>query len=205
MIVRNQEAKSDIPEFMKDMLCLTVYEAKGLEFDDVILFNFFNDSTCAGQWKLLNEVVVQQSRIRKVDREAIQHFDMLECDETALIADDHEETPINTQSVQAESDNEVTSILKLKSDRNFIDTVYRKFSQVCTELKLLYVAITRPKNFLLIFDRDSSQRKPLQEYWLKQNLIDFVSKQMAAEPASLPCHIKDALRLTNNPESKAMT
>jgi hypothetical protein len=24
------------------MLCLTVYEAKGLEFDDVILYNFFH-------------------------------------------------------------------------------------------------------------------------------------------------------------------
>jgi DNA helicase IV len=27
------------------MLCLTVYEAKGLEFDDVILYNFF----CEGE------------------------------------------------------------------------------------------------------------------------------------------------------------
>ena len=25
-------------------LCLTIYEAKGLEFDDVILFDFFADS-----------------------------------------------------------------------------------------------------------------------------------------------------------------
>ena len=159
---------------MKDMLCLTVYEAKGLEFDDVILYNFFSDSTCAGQWKLLNEVVVQQTRIKKVVREAIEQFDMLECDEPVLVADDSE--TINTQSVQDDGDTEVTTVLKLKNDRNFIDTVYRKFSQVCTELKLLYVAITRPKNFLLIYDQDCSQRKPLQEYWLKQSVIDFVSK-----------------------------
>lgn len=38
------------------MLCLTVYEAKGLEFDDVILFNFFEDSKCGSQWKLMNDV-----------------------------------------------------------------------------------------------------------------------------------------------------
>lgn len=46
IIVRDQASKEQIPEFMRDMLCLTVYEAKGLEFDDVILFNFFKDSKC---------------------------------------------------------------------------------------------------------------------------------------------------------------
>ena len=34
--------KKNLPEFMKNMLCLTVYEVKGLEFDDVILYNFFS-------------------------------------------------------------------------------------------------------------------------------------------------------------------
>ena len=41
IIVRDQHVKEQLPEFMKSMLCLTVYESKGLEFDDVILFNFF--------------------------------------------------------------------------------------------------------------------------------------------------------------------
>ena len=38
------------------MLCLTVYEAKGLEFDDVILWNFFNQDGEACNWKLLNDL-----------------------------------------------------------------------------------------------------------------------------------------------------
>jgi hypothetical protein len=39
------------------MLCLTVYEAKGLEFDDVILYNFFTDSTLAkNEWKIIKEI-----------------------------------------------------------------------------------------------------------------------------------------------------
>ena len=42
MIVREQSQKDRVPDFLKSMLCLTVYEAKGLEFDDVILYNFFN-------------------------------------------------------------------------------------------------------------------------------------------------------------------
>jgi DNA helicase IV len=39
------------------MLCLTVYEAKGLEFDDVILYNFFHlGDVQKSQWKLLNDI-----------------------------------------------------------------------------------------------------------------------------------------------------
>jgi len=41
------------------------------------------------------------------------------------------------------------------------DEVYRKYAQVCTELKLLYVAITRPKKLLLIYDSEMELRKPM--------------------------------------------
>lgn len=37
-------AKEKIPEELELALVLTVYEAKGLEFDDVLLYNFFTDS-----------------------------------------------------------------------------------------------------------------------------------------------------------------
>ena len=57
IIVREQRVKDELPEFMKSMLCLTVYEAKGLEFDDVILFNFFAMGEIrSAQWKLLQHV-----------------------------------------------------------------------------------------------------------------------------------------------------
>lgn len=43
------------------MLCLTVYEAKGLEFDDVILYNFFNSGEIqTGNWKLINDVQITE-------------------------------------------------------------------------------------------------------------------------------------------------
>jgi len=45
ILVRNQESKDKIPVMLRHALCLTLYEAKGLEFDDVILYNFFADST----------------------------------------------------------------------------------------------------------------------------------------------------------------
>ena len=56
VIVRNQAAKAKLPVFLQQALCLTVYEAKGLEFDDVILYNFFTDSTALNQWRLVGDL-----------------------------------------------------------------------------------------------------------------------------------------------------
>jgi superfamily I DNA/RNA helicase len=63
IIVRNQNAKEKLPGFLKHALCLTIYEAKGLEFDDVILFNFFTDSEAPEQWKLLDHLVVADVKV----------------------------------------------------------------------------------------------------------------------------------------------
>jgi len=57
-----------------------------------------------------------------------------------------------------EDDTEITTVLRLKDSRVQIS---RKFAQVCTELKLLYVAITRPKTVLIIYDEDTEERKPI--------------------------------------------
>lgn len=48
VIVRTQEQKNRLPPVFENMLCLTVYESKGLEFNDVIIYNFFDESE-AGQ------------------------------------------------------------------------------------------------------------------------------------------------------------
>lgn len=66
VIVRDQESKASVPDFLSNVLCLTVYEAKGLEFDEVILYNFFSDNRCGSQWKLLNEVFTEQTTVKKV-------------------------------------------------------------------------------------------------------------------------------------------
>lgn len=44
IIVRNDEAKNKLPDCIREGIVLTILEAKGLEFDDVLLYNFFTDS-----------------------------------------------------------------------------------------------------------------------------------------------------------------
>jgi ATP-dependent exoDNAse (exonuclease V) beta subunit len=64
--------------------------------------------------------------------------------------------------------------LRLKRHR---DEIYRKFSMLCIEMKFLYVAITRPKRRLIIYDDVADGRKPLQNYWEKMGVVDVVTKE----------------------------
>ena len=44
ILVQSYEARANLPQPLKDALVYTIFEAKGLEFDDVLLYNFFTDS-----------------------------------------------------------------------------------------------------------------------------------------------------------------
>ena len=51
IIVQSDKAKEQLPSELKTGIVLTVFESKGLEFDDVLLYNFFADSkvhACVG-------------------------------------------------------------------------------------------------------------------------------------------------------------
>lgn len=61
ILVRDQASKKKIPNYLSHALCLTIYEAKGLEFEDVVLFNFFSDSGIEENcWNLLSLVEAQK-------------------------------------------------------------------------------------------------------------------------------------------------
>jgi tetratricopeptide (TPR) repeat protein len=53
ILVRNQEAKETLPEQFDGCLAMTILESKGLEFDDVFLWNFFADSKVSKEWRLV--------------------------------------------------------------------------------------------------------------------------------------------------------
>ena len=51
------------------------------------------------------------------------------------------------------------------------------YSLLCTELKQLYVAITRPKNRLIIYDEHSQNRRHVETFWRDLDLVQFISKK----------------------------
>ena len=44
ILVQSKEAKDKLPDTFKGAIVLTIFQSKGLEFDDVLLYNFFTDS-----------------------------------------------------------------------------------------------------------------------------------------------------------------
>ena len=53
ILVANEDAIEKLPAELRLGLVMTIYEAKGLEFDDVLLYNFFKDSPVSHQTKLV--------------------------------------------------------------------------------------------------------------------------------------------------------
>jgi ATP-dependent exoDNAse (exonuclease V) beta subunit len=99
----------------------TLYEAKGLEFSDVLLYDFFNDSpTSTADWRVI------LNRVESGDRNdvAAPRFDEL------------------------------------------------RHTGVCSELKFLYVGLTRARNQLWIWD-SSDRGEPMRVSYLRQFIIKF--------------------------------
>ena len=52
---------------------------------------------------------------------------------------------------------------------------------LCTELKFLYVAITRPKLRLFIYDEDTEARKPIEALWTQLGAVQRITRKQLEE------------------------
>lgn len=120
ILVRNESAKKSLQAQVGDIgLIMTLYESKGLEFNDVLLYNFFEDSnTSEGQWR----VVLNTMEGRTSGSAPAPAFDGM------------------------------------------------RHASVCTELKFLYVAITRARNNIWIADC-SSKGEPMRTLWTSKDQV----------------------------------
>eukprot|EP00959_Pyramimonas_sp_CCMP1952_P196024 4098611-Pyramimonas_sp.AAC.1 len=76
ILVRNQAAKVQVEAVISSGLVLTVYEAKGLEFQDVLLYNFFTDSPApASKWRAVYEALGDEDARKPSDGTAEERSD----------------------------------------------------------------------------------------------------------------------------------
>ncbi|KAL2343586.1 hypothetical protein Fmac_004871 [Flemingia macrophylla] len=144
ILVRDESARKEISDYVgKHALVLTILECKGLEFQDVLLYNFFGSSPLKNQWRVIYEYMKEQ--------------DMLEPTET-------------------------------KSFPNFNDS---KHNLLCSELKQLYVAITRTRQRLWICENIEEYCRPMFDYWRKKGLVQF---------KELDGSLAQAMKVASSPE-----
>ncbi|KAH7839999.1 hypothetical protein Vadar_011160 [Vaccinium darrowii] len=142
ILVRDDSARQDISDHVgKQALVLTIVECKGLEFQDVLLYNFFGSSPLKNQWRVIYEYMKEQ--------------DLLDAD---------------------------TSFPSFNEARHNI---------LCSELKQLYVAITRTRQRLWICENIEDLSKPMFDYWKK---MDFVQVRQ------LDDSLAQAMQVASSPE-----
>ncbi|CAD8087866.1 unnamed protein product [Paramecium sonneborni] len=163
VLVKDQESKKNIPSILQHALVLTIYEAKGLEFDDVILYNFFQDHQIGdSQWKLLQtcEILDEEISKEKFKDSCTQHQNL--DDETTIF-----------QGFEEKNGNII--VKKIFTQNKFYDQLTYNYGALCNEIKQLYVAVTRPRQRLIIYDENPQPRQYVQNIWQKLNLIDHFS------------------------------
>ncbi|KAL7258164.1 hypothetical protein ACSBR1_004309 [Camellia fascicularis] len=123
VLVRDDSSRREISDYIgKQALVLTIMECKGLEFQDVLLYNFFSSSPMRNHWEVIYEYMVEKDLQISTSPQHFQGFNL------------------------------------------------EKHTALCSELKQLYVAITRTRQRLWICE-DEGFSDSVFNYWMKLNLV----------------------------------
>ncbi|CAN1143681.1 TPR and ankyrin repeat-containing protein 1 [Linum perenne] len=144
ILVRDDDAKKDVYSYVgKQALVLTIVECKGLEFQDVLLYNFFGSSPLGNKWRVVYDYMGNQSLLDQTMPQSFSRFDL------------------------------------------------SKHNIMCSELKLLYVAITRTRQRLWICENVEECSEPMFNYWKKKGLVQV---------RKLDEELAQAMQVASNPE-----
>ncbi|MCL7031823.1 hypothetical protein MKW94_010131 [Papaver nudicaule] len=124
ILVRDDSVKKEVfDQIGKQALVLTLVECKGLEFQDVLLYNFFGTSPLKNQWRVIYEYM--------------EELDLFHCTE----------------------------------HKSFPSFCLAKHKILCSELKQLYVALTRARQRLWIYENIDKFSEPIFDYWKKLGVV----------------------------------
>eukprot|EP00798_Chlamydomonas_sp_ICE-L_P021903 gene21903-28945_t len=174
ILVRTTESEAKLPDEIRysNAIIMTVPQAKGLEFDDVFIVDFFEDSEATSEWRVLSSFLAKlkwrllSSFLYIVDffedSEATSEWRVLSSFLAKLKGANEDPSEETEELREAYSPKEV--------DVSSVEAGYvrpmefdpKKHVLLSEELKHLYTAITRAKNNVVIFDRNI-KHVPLSE------------------------------------------
>lgn len=124
ILVRDEAVRKEISSYIgHQALILTIIECKGLEFQDVLLYNFFSSSHMCNQWRVVYQFMKERNLFDASSPESFPSFSQL------------------------------------------------RHNILCSELKQLYVAITRTRRRLWICENNEQNLKPMLNYWRQLCLV----------------------------------
>ena len=76
ILVRDNEVKQEVLSISKNhALVLTVHEAKGMEFTNCLIYNFFTTSLLQNDWRLLYHTISNENNSNNNSNKSISNFD----------------------------------------------------------------------------------------------------------------------------------
>ncbi|TKW14788.1 hypothetical protein SEVIR_5G190200v4 [Setaria viridis] len=124
ILVRDDAAKEQVVGLVGNQaLVLTILESKGLEFEDVLIYNLFSSSPLRNKWRVIYGYMKENGTIALPEKISYPKFD---------------------------------------GNKHFL---------LCSELKLLYVAVTRTRQRLWICEDKNDSCHPIFDYWKKLRLV----------------------------------
>lgn len=168
VIVRDEQAKLSIPEALRNCIILTLQESKGLEFENVLLFNHFTGNDAEKGWRyIFNRTNIDERPFTKEERRdydtEVDMFRRSKLEFRKLVKDNSENLYEFSTSAALEQISTQAQLEGLSAD-----------------MKFLYVAITRAKKNLIIYDLAppktiSHLRMGFDSWCNKLNLVEQVS------------------------------
>ena len=165
----------------KDVFNLNVDKIKGMEYELIIVYNFFTRSNNYELWqKIFNKIgSVYDNSINNASR--IQLSEVLNSENLSYILKTTDlENIYNNYSVNDIEEKifkEIDSFIYPAYNNNDFDK--HKFFDFCSELKKFYVVITRPKTFLAFYEQNSerSNNNNFYKFMINNNLISTDNQQ----------------------------
>jgi UvrD/REP helicase N-terminal domain len=187
VIVRDEQAKNSVPAALRNCIVLTLQESKGLEFENVLLYNHFIGNDAEKAWRyMFSRTTVQGSQATQK-----------EMDEYLKETDLFRKSKLELQKFTREGSSE-QFIFSTNAVLDQIST-QAQLEGLSADLKFLYVAITRAKKNMIIYDH--FEGKPVSH--IRLNFDDLCDKLKVADVVNEKNHESFYGRYIADPDWRA--
>ncbi len=202
VIVRDEAAKRRLPPALRAAIVMTPAECKGLEFDDALLWDFFADSPAGEAWRTLPAFLTDMASRASNDRAALDDLQLsgVISDSLVRLDDDEEEELAQAAGASPSASQRRSGLHPWPTDcptqassvpARPLSFDPLRHNALEGELKALYVAVTRARKRLFIFDRGGAAgvkecdwpRTSAFEFLERQGLVETLSESQASEYA----------------------